>query len=92
MNPILFEETARLAYSKDDSDPPLELITAKACVLAFVSLASSHFPDAHGASHIDSDACARDSQILVADIIEDASITTLQTILMLVGQLYAAWY
>ena len=65
-------------------EPPLEHISAKACVLAFVSMASSHFPTANSVSHIDGDSYARDAQILLADIIEDASITTLQTIIMLV--------
>ncbi|EFY91883.1 C6 transcription factor, putative [Metarhizium acridum CQMa 102] len=83
INPVLFEETARLAYSPDEMEPLLERITAKACVLAFVSLASSHCPNANGASHVDIDSCARDAQILLSDIIEDSSITTLQTILML---------
>lgn len=84
MNPVLFEETIRLAYSPDEMKPPLEHVTAKACVLAFVSLASSHCPNANGAPYVDMDSCARDAQILLSDIIEDTSITTLQTILMLV--------
>lgn len=84
INPVLFEETLWLAYSLDEMEPPLEQNTAKACVLAFLSLAGSHFPTGHGASHINGDSCARGAQILLADIIEDASITTLQTILMLV--------
>ncbi|KID82904.1 Transcription factor, fungi [Metarhizium guizhouense ARSEF 977] len=83
INPVLFEETIRLAYSPDEMEPPLERVTAKACVLAFVSLASSHCPNANGVSYVDMDSCARDAQILLSDIIEDTSITTLQTILML---------
>lgn len=84
INSALFEETVRLAYSSDKREPPLEHISARACVLAFVSMAGSHFPTAHSVSHIDGDSYSRDAQILLADIIEDASITTLQTIIMLV--------
>lgn len=46
--------------------------------------AGTHFPTALGASQTDGDSYARDAQILPADLTEDASITTLQTILMLV--------
>ncbi|KHN93837.1 uncharacterized protein MAM_08316 [Metarhizium album ARSEF 1941] len=84
INRVLFEETVRLAYSKHGTElPTLEHIAAKACVLAFVSLAGSHCPTAHGASQVDVDSCARDAQVFLSDIIEDASITTLQTSLML---------
>lgn len=92
MNPVLFEETVRLAYSQDEAEHPLERITAKACVLAFASLACGHFPTSTGASQVDSDACARDAQILLGDIIEDASITTLQTILMLVSDIHSDYW
>ncbi|KAK4086446.1 fungal specific transcription factor domain-containing protein [Purpureocillium lilacinum] len=79
---VLFEETAKLAYSRQK---PLmcEYVGAKACVFAFVSMASSNFPDLEAASHIDPDACAKEAQILLADFLEDASITTLQTMFML---------
>ena len=82
---VLFEETAKLAYSRQK---PLmcEYVGAKACVFAFVSMASSNFPDLEAASHIDPDACAKEAQILLADFLEDASITTLQTMFMLVRE------
>jgi hypothetical protein len=85
IDPTLFVETARLAYSEDGMAPSLERTTAKACIFAFVSLAGSHFPTAIGASEINSDACAREAQILLGDIIEDVSVTTLQIILIMVS-------
>ncbi|KAK2593082.1 hypothetical protein QQS21_009212 [Conoideocrella luteorostrata] len=83
INPLLFEETTRIAYGEDAEEPTLERITAKACVLALVSLLSYHFPLHDASSRIDGDACANAAQNMVADILEDASVTTLQTLLIL---------
>ncbi|KAG5983902.1 hypothetical protein E4U55_006814 [Claviceps digitariae] len=83
INPLLFEETLRMAYDADGAEPTLEGMTAKACVLAFASLSSSHFPTSESSADIDSDLCAKAAQSLIAEIIEDASVTTLQTVFFL---------
>ncbi|KAG5993089.1 hypothetical protein E4U43_003589 [Claviceps pusilla] len=83
IDPLLFEETVRLAYVADDAEPTLECMTARACVLAFASLSSSHFPASKAAAHIDGDFCAKAAQSFIAEIIEDASVTTLQTVIIL---------
>ncbi|ODA77254.1 hypothetical protein RJ55_06881 [Drechmeria coniospora] len=78
----LFEETARLAYEQS-TPQTIEHVSAKACVFAFLSTVGTHFPELDAASDLDSDACAKEAQVLLSDILEDASITTLQTIFML---------
>ncbi|KAG6039421.1 hypothetical protein E4U41_002663 [Claviceps citrina] len=88
INPLLFKETVRLAYSAGGAEPMLECMAAKACVLAFVSLSSSHFPVSKASADIDGDFCAKAAQMLIADIIEDASVSTLQTILILASSMY----
>ncbi|KND87494.1 putative transcriptional regulatory protein [Tolypocladium ophioglossoides CBS 100239] len=80
---VLFEETIQLAYGPQSTLQPLEHISAKACVFAFLSLASSHFPDNEAVGHVDCDAFAEAAQTLQSDFLEDTSITTLQTIFML---------
>ncbi|UNI23910.1 hypothetical protein JDV02_009701 [Purpureocillium takamizusanense] len=80
---VLFEETVKLAYSGQQQPLVCEYVGAKACVFAFVSMASSNFPDMKSATHVDPEACAKEAQILLADFLEDASITTLQTMFML---------
>ncbi|KAG6203096.1 hypothetical protein E4U35_004630 [Claviceps purpurea] len=87
INRVLFEETVRLAYTEDDAVPSLERLAARACVLAFASLSSYHFPASPAAAEIDSEVCAKAAQLIIADITEDASITTLQTVLILVSYL-----
>lgn len=81
----LFEDTIRLAYDSPDANPTIEAIGSKACVLAFLSVTSHHFCGHEIAKLVDSDACARQAQLLISDFIEDASLTTLQVMVMLVG-------
>ncbi|KAG5928948.1 hypothetical protein E4U60_007563 [Claviceps pazoutovae] len=83
INRVLFGETVRLAYTEDDAVPLLERLAARACVLAFASLSSYHFPASPAAAEIDGEVCAKAAQLIIADITEDASITTLQTVLIL---------
>lgn len=93
INSHLFEKTVRLAYTADDAEPMLDCMTAKACVLAFASLSSYHFPASKASSKIDGDYCAKAAQALIPEIIEDASVTTLQTVLILVScQLFPVRY
>ncbi|KAL7819111.1 hypothetical protein V8C26DRAFT_419965 [Trichoderma gracile] len=79
----LFEETVRLAYDPSDENPTIHVIGSKACVLAFLSVSSHHFRDQAVAKLVDTDACARQAQLLISDFIEDASLTTLQVMVML---------
>ncbi|KAG6067789.1 hypothetical protein E4U16_005486 [Claviceps sp. LM84 group G4] len=85
INRVLFEETVRLAYTEDDAEPLLGRLAARACVLAFASLTSYHFPASPATAGIDGEVCAKAAQLIIADITEDASITTLQTVLILVS-------
>lgn len=80
---VLFEDTLRIAYSTPDDTSDPEYIGAKACVFVFVAIASAHMLE--GSMYVDSDACAKQGQLLLSDCLEDASITTLQTVFMLVG-------
>lgn len=81
---VLFEETVRRAYAPQSTLQPLEHISAKACVFAFLSIASTHFPDSEAAEYVDPDVTAKEAQMLLSDFLEDTSITTLQTVFMLV--------
>jgi hypothetical protein len=80
----LFRETIRQAYESPDTNPTVEEISSKACVFAFLSLSSHHFAAMSVSNHVDSDACAKQAQIMIADFIEDASVTTLQVMVILV--------
>ncbi|KAL7946733.1 fungal-specific transcription factor domain-containing protein [Trichoderma barbatum] len=79
----LFEETMRLAYESEDTNPTIEEIGSKACVLAFLCVTSHHFSTEDIAKLVDSDACAKQAQLLISDFVEDASLTTLQVMVML---------
>ncbi|KAG5953520.1 hypothetical protein E4U53_005295 [Claviceps sorghi] len=82
INPLLFEETMRLAYATDQTQSTLESKSAKACVLAFASLSSCHCPS-KASSDVDSDFCIRAAKSFMSEIIDDVSVTTLQTVLTL---------
>ncbi|PON23759.1 hypothetical protein TGAM01_v207406 [Trichoderma gamsii] len=79
----LFKETIRIAYDSPETNPTIEEISSKACVFAFLSLSSHHFAALSVSNHVDSDGCAKQAQILIADFIEDASVTTLQVMVLL---------
>ncbi|PTB65256.1 fungal-specific transcription factor domain-containing protein [Trichoderma citrinoviride] len=79
----LFEETIRLAYDSSDDNLTIHAIGSKACVLAFLSVAGHHFRDLEIAKSFDADACARRAQLMISDFVEDASLTTLQVMVML---------
>ena len=86
---VLFQDTLRLAYSTPDDPSDLEYIGARACVFAFVAIVSSH--SLAGSSHVDTDGCARQGQLLLADVLEDGGLTTLQTVFMLVSDRRDLW-
>ncbi|UKZ68497.1 uncharacterized protein TrAtP1_009529 [Trichoderma atroviride] len=79
----LFKDTIRRAYESPETNPTIEEISSKACVFAFLSLSSHHFAALSVSNHVDSDGCAKQAQILIADFIEDASVTTLQVMVLL---------
>ncbi|KAK5991595.1 ABC-transporter-regulating transcription factor-like protein [Cladobotryum mycophilum] len=81
---VLFQQTIRLAYCSRGSAPTLEQKSAKACVLMFLAIGGCHFREQEAASYVDSDACAKEAQSLLAEVLEDVSVTTLQTAIMLV--------
>jgi hypothetical protein len=82
----LFEETIRQAYDAPDTNPTIEEIGSKACVFAFLAITGNHFSALDIAKYVDSDACSRQAQLLISDFIEDASLTTLQVMVILVGR------
>ncbi|KAG5926360.1 hypothetical protein E4U42_003394 [Claviceps africana] len=83
INPLLFEETLMLAYTAGQTQSTPESMTAKACVLAFVCLSSSHCPTSKASSDIDCDFCIKAAKSFMSEIIDDVSVTTLQTVMML---------
>lgn len=80
----LFKETIRQAYDSPYTNPTVEEIASKACVLGFLAICSHHFAAMSVSNHVNSDACTKQAQILIADFIEDASLTTLQVLVILV--------
>ncbi|OAA77786.1 Transcription factor [Akanthomyces lecanii RCEF 1005] len=75
---VLIEETVNLVYATDGT-PSLQHISAKACVLALLTLASLHFPEVKATKYVDIAAFAKASKLLIAECLEDTSLTTLQT-------------
>ncbi|QLI71309.1 Mitogen-activated protein kinase kinase kinase 2 [Metarhizium brunneum] len=76
---VLIEETARMAYAVNSH----EYISARACMFAFLSMVGTRFPDIKAASEINSDACAAEAQLALSELLHHASITNLQTMIML---------
>ncbi|KAB5513067.1 hypothetical protein GE09DRAFT_981493 [Coniochaeta sp. 2T2.1] len=80
---VLFQESVRLAYEPGEGPLSIERISAKGCVLAFLSIMCAFNGDSTWRPIVDSDACAMKAQYLLSDMVEDASLVTLQTIFML---------
>ncbi|KPM39867.1 hypothetical protein AK830_g6707 [Neonectria ditissima] len=80
---VLFEETMTMAYESMDGPPSLERISAKGCVLAFLSIMCLFQGKIDNLPIIDSDSCAVKAHYLLSDVFEDASIVSLQTVVML---------
>ncbi|KAH6603540.1 fungal specific transcription factor domain-containing [Trichoderma cornu-damae] len=81
----LFEDTIRQAYDSPSANATIGAIGSRACVLAFLAVTSRHFCAMEVTKQVDSDDCAKKAQLLISDFIEDASLTTLQVMVMLVG-------
>lgn len=83
---VLFQETASLAYD-DVDDASMDYISAKAFVFAFLAFASIHHSSNKAAAFVDSDAFSEIARVLLSDVFEDASVTTLQSVILLVRQI-----
>ncbi|PHH82756.1 hypothetical protein CDD82_4921 [Ophiocordyceps australis] len=79
---VLFQETIRLAC-KSEYPQSVEEQSAQACILAFLCLRSSNFPEFEPIAGINVDACASQAQALLFNHLQDASIVTLQTLIMM---------
>ncbi|KAH7117191.1 hypothetical protein B0J13DRAFT_613259 [Dactylonectria estremocensis] len=80
---VLFQDSVRMAYEPWEGPLSLERISAKGCVLAFLSIMCVFNGDLTWRPIVDSDACAVKAHYLLSDMVEDASIVTLQTVFML---------
>lgn len=85
VDPVLFEDTITKAFEPCDGTPSMDRTSARACVLAFLS--AMHVLQAHAGAlpSIDGDMCAAKVFHALSDVLQDVSIVTLQTILMLVS-------
>ncbi|RAK81355.1 uncharacterized protein BO72DRAFT_444417 [Aspergillus fijiensis CBS 313.89] len=93
---LLFKETVDLAYSPCQGPPPVEIISAKMCVMAFLALMSMILRPQDNLPAVDADVYAVKAQNLLPQIMNNVSLSTFQTMLMLTmnrvfsGQLQAA--
>jgi hypothetical protein len=81
----LFKTTIEIAYQPCVGEMSLEQLSAKACVLAFASTVYLFEGSLTDVPYLDTDLCARKARYLLTDILEVASITTLQVAFMLVS-------
>ena len=86
LDEFLMEDTVRGAYSStaagDSYSTPQ--ISAKACTLAAISLASGLNLSRQTSNPMETDACASRAHCLLAELSGDISLTSLQTIILLV--------
>ncbi|OAQ98754.1 hypothetical protein LLEC1_07403 [Akanthomyces lecanii] len=80
---VLIEETVNLVYATNGT-PSLPHISAKACVLALLTLTSLHFPEVKATKYVDIAGFAKAAKLLIAECLEDTSLTTLQTYCLVV--------
>lgn len=83
---ILFQETIAVAYEASDTLSPPKQTSAKACILAFLSMVGVLF---HGKlsflPSMDWDACYNAARSFLPDILDEVTVENLQTALMLVS-------
>jgi hypothetical protein len=83
---VLFKETIETAYENIDSTPfSLPSVLARASVLAAVSVICRLQESKEGPLGVDGDICAAKAQYLLGHFNGDASLESLQTVLMLVS-------
>ncbi|PYH47041.1 Zn(II)2Cys6 transcription factor [Aspergillus saccharolyticus JOP 1030-1] len=93
---LLFKETVDLAYAPYQDPPTVEITSAKACVMAFLALMSMILRPQDNLPALDTDVYAVKAQNLLPQLMDDVSLSTFQTMLMLTmnrvfsGQLQAA--
>ncbi|KPM39197.1 hypothetical protein AK830_g7330 [Neonectria ditissima] len=80
---VLFGDTLNTAYGLENEGDPTQRLAAKACVFAFACFVGVYLGDTDLGSSIDVDSYASESNILVSSILEEPSLTMLQTMLML---------
>ncbi|KAK7430490.1 hypothetical protein QQZ08_003009 [Neonectria magnoliae] len=86
---VLFGDTLSIAYELGNEVTSTERVTAKACVFAFTCFVGVYFGDTELGRSIDVDSYAAESTKMVSEMLEDASLTMLQTMLMLVCGIHA---
>ncbi|KAJ2975517.1 hypothetical protein NQ176_g5478 [Zarea fungicola] len=79
---VLFEETAQLAYSTD-SELTLQHVSAKACLFAFLAVVGMNFAEVPATKYVDSAAFSKVARRLISECLEDTSLATLQTYLLM---------
>lgn len=80
---VLIEETVNLVYATDGT-PSLQHISAKACVLSLLTLVALNFSEVKATKYVDIVSFAKASKLLIAECLEDTSLTTLQTYFLVV--------
>ncbi|KKA25228.1 C6 transcription factor [Rasamsonia emersonii CBS 393.64] len=82
IDPVLFQETLKLAYESQQAPMPAGAASAKACVYAFLSVVSIFNLD--GVSLlVDSEACSVKAQCFTPQLVQETTIDGLQTSIML---------
>lgn len=81
---VLFPETIKAAYELWTETPTLRAITAKACVFAFLSIKFTFLNESTPSSGEDGDIYALKAEGILNEGLEEVSIVTLQTALLLV--------
>ena len=89
LDPVLFQDTLAQAYNDNAGMRALHHISAKSCVFAFLAFCGAHFSETAAGSQVDCHKYAMYSQTLFSSILEDVSLATLQTMIMLVSKMHA---
>lgn len=85
LDQVLFEKTIETAYESGDKTPySPEQLSAKACVLAAIAIASCLDPPRQIPLPVDADTCAAKANFLSMHVTGNVSLATLQTIILLV--------
>ncbi|KAH7120632.1 hypothetical protein EDB81DRAFT_914342 [Dactylonectria macrodidyma] len=80
---VLFADTMAFAYTRSDGPPLLKSMTARCCILAFLSIACLFQTRASSISDLDSDACAVKAHYILVDVFQEGSLLGLQAVVML---------
>ncbi|RGP78676.1 hypothetical protein FLONG3_3213 [Fusarium longipes] len=84
VDPVLFRETIHLAYMDWSGEtPPLEYLSHKACILAFVSIIPLFKSSLDDLPPVNTDLCAAKARYILTDVLEGSSLATLQVAFMM---------